>query len=284
MSCGSNNLLGLRWGIRPIVLEGAPHENVAEAEGVPPVVEHLPIQAQGALAGYACGWWSDRSEAIIDAGAIRIADAGEQMPKRERVFLAGVDEEDPKQSVALCRRIHVKVKSRQGFAEGSGSIFKIRCARADLWARGTHGASGDERFVAVELEADPAESRAQEARARIVYLQGVNASQIHGHGGRRIDNKLARRRPDGGVNRSALEREPLAASSALDDPDSRACVDVNGAGFIEGDVCPGRTVGHECLPNAKLASPCIRANGFQSDSRRACQTSHFPGWAPIIHC
>src|SRR6266478_5072056 len=83
-SCGSNNLLGLRWGIRPIVLEGAPHENVPEAEGVPPVVEHLPIQAQGALAGYACGWWSDRSEAIIDAGAFHIADAGEQMPKSER--------------------------------------------------------------------------------------------------------------------------------------------------------------------------------------------------------
>src|SRR6266849_10681349 len=96
-SCGSNNLLGLRWGIGPVVLEGAPHENVPEAECVPPVVKHLPIQAQDAFASYACGWWSDRSEAIIDAGAIRIADAGEHMPKRERVFLARVNEEDPKQ-------------------------------------------------------------------------------------------------------------------------------------------------------------------------------------------
>src|SRR6266702_1118581 len=175
-SSGSNNLLGLRWGIGPVVLEGAPHENVAEAEGVPPVVQHLPIEAQNTLAGYACRRWSDRSEAIVYTRAIRIADAGEQMPNGERVFLARVNEEDPKQSVALCWRIHAKVKSRQGFAEGSGSIFKIRCARTDLWARGTHGASGDERFVAVELEADPSESRAQEARARIVYLQGVNAS------------------------------------------------------------------------------------------------------------
>jgi hypothetical protein len=74
------------------VLEGAPHENVAEAEGVPPRVEHLPIQAQGAVASYACRRWSERGEAIIDAGAIRIADAGEQVPNRERVFLAGVDE------------------------------------------------------------------------------------------------------------------------------------------------------------------------------------------------
>src|SRR6266571_1237738 len=160
MSCRSNNLLGLRWGIGPVVLEGAPHENVAEAEGVPPVVEHLPIQAQNALAGYACRRWSERGEAIIEAGAFHIADAGEQVPKRERVFLAGVNEEDPK----------------QGVAEGSGSIFKIRCARTDLWARGADGACGDEGFVAVELEADPAESGAQEAHARIVYLQGVNAS------------------------------------------------------------------------------------------------------------
>src|SRR6266567_9273029 len=139
MSCGSNNLLGVRRGIGPVVLEGAPRENVPEAEGVPPVVEHLPIQAQGAFAGYACGWWSERSETIIDAGAIRIADAGEQVPNRERVFLAGVNEEDPKQGVALCWRVHAKIKSRQSFAEGSGSIFKIRCARTDLWARGTHG-------------------------------------------------------------------------------------------------------------------------------------------------
>src|SRR6266571_1058768 len=284
MSCGSNNLLGLRPGIGPVVLEGAPHENVAEAEGVPPVVEHLAVQAQNALAGYACGWWSERGETIVHTRAIRIADAGEHMPKRERVFLARVNEEDPKQGVALCWRVHAKIKSRQGFAERSGSIFKIRCARADLWTRGADGASGDQRFVAVELEADPAESRAQEARARIVYLQGVNASQVHSDSGRSIHDKFARRRPDGSVNRSALEREPLPASSALDDPDSRARVDVNGPGFIEGDVCPGRTVGHESLPNAKLASPCIRANGFQSDSRRACQTSHFPRWAPIIHC
>src|SRR6266571_2319026 len=176
MSCGSNNLLGVRRGIGPVVLEGAPHEDVAEPQGVPPVVKHLTIEAQNTLAGYACGWLSDRSEAIVHTRAFHIADAGEQVPKRERVFLAGVNEEDPKQGVALCRRFHAKVKSRQGFAEGSGSIFKIRCARTDLWARGADGACGDEGFVAVELEADPAESGAQEAHARIVYLQGVNAS------------------------------------------------------------------------------------------------------------
>src|SRR3989442_1633939 len=220
MSSGSNNLLGLRWGIRPIVLEGAPHENVPEAEGVPPVVKHLTIEAQNALAGYACRRWSVRGETIVHTRAFHIADAGEQVPKREHVFLADVNEQDTKQSVALCRRIHAKVKSRQSFAEGSGSIFKIRCARTDLWARGTHGASGDEGFVAVELEPDPAESRAQKARAGIVYLQGVNASQVHSDSGRRIHDKFARRRPDGSVNRSALEREPLPASSALDEPDS----------------------------------------------------------------
>src|SRR5260370_8323754 len=237
MSCGSNNLLGLRLGIGPVVREGAPHENVAEAEGVPPVVENLPIQTQGAVAGYACGWWSDRSEAIIDAGAIRIADAGEQVPNRERVFLARVNEEDPKQGVALCWRVHAKVKSRQGFAEGSGSIFKIRCAWADLWACGTYGARGDEGFVAVELEPDPTESRAQKARAGIVYLQGVNASQVHSDSGRRIHDKFARRRPDGSVNRSALEREPLPAPTALEDADSLPSFAIHISPFFHAYLC-----------------------------------------------
>src|SRR6266851_8561051 len=141
-SCRSNNLPDVRLGIGPVVLESAPHENVSEAECVPPVVKHLTIEAQNALAGYACGRWSERGETIVHTRAIRIADAGEQVPNRERVFLAGVDEEDPKQGVALCWRVHAKVKSRQGFAEGSGSIFKIRCAWADLWACGTYGARG----------------------------------------------------------------------------------------------------------------------------------------------
>src|SRR6266566_1500589 len=97
-------------GIGPVVLERAPHENVAEAEGVPPRVEHLPIQAQDALAGYACRRWSERGEAIVHTRAIRIADAGEQMPKSERVALARVYQDDAKQGIALGRSSGCKIK------------------------------------------------------------------------------------------------------------------------------------------------------------------------------
>jgi hypothetical protein len=57
------------------VLVGAPQRYIAEAEGVPPGVEHGAIEAQDALSSYASRWRGERGEAIIDAGTIRIANA-----------------------------------------------------------------------------------------------------------------------------------------------------------------------------------------------------------------
>ena len=43
-------------------------------------------------------------------------------------------------------------------------------------------AGRDEGFVAVELEADPAERSLQKPIARIVYVQRVDAAEIYGDG------------------------------------------------------------------------------------------------------
>jgi hypothetical protein len=71
-----------------------PQVDVAEAEGVPPGVEHGAVEAEDAVASYVCGWRSERGEVIIDTGAIGFADAREQVPKGKRVILARVNEED----------------------------------------------------------------------------------------------------------------------------------------------------------------------------------------------
>src|SRR6266851_10445945 len=79
-----NNSLGVGRALGPIAFVGAPQVDVAEAEGVPPGVEHGAVEAEDAVASYGCGWRSERGEAIIDTRAIGFADAGKQMPESER--------------------------------------------------------------------------------------------------------------------------------------------------------------------------------------------------------
>src|SRR5260370_42414595 len=54
---------------RAVVLVGAPEPDFAAAEGVPPGIEHLAIEAQNAFARYACGERSERGETVINGGA-----------------------------------------------------------------------------------------------------------------------------------------------------------------------------------------------------------------------
>src|SRR6266478_10121458 len=103
------NSLGPGWALRPVVLVHAPEADVAVAEGVPPRVEHLAVEAEDALVSYTCGRRSERGEAVIDAGAIFIADAGQQMPKRQGVVLARIHKDDPKQLATFRRRVRAKI-------------------------------------------------------------------------------------------------------------------------------------------------------------------------------
>ena len=89
-----HNLLDIGRALRPVMLVGAPQIDVAKAEGVPPGVQHGTVETEDALASDDRRRRSKRGEAIIDAGAIGVTDAGQQMPEGENVALAGVREDD----------------------------------------------------------------------------------------------------------------------------------------------------------------------------------------------
>src|SRR5882724_11902574 len=232
---GRGNSLGALRAVRPVALIGAPEADVAVAEGVPPGVEHLAVEAENAFAGYTCGRWSERGEAVTDTGAIFIADAREQMPECQGVVLARIHKHDPKQRAAFRRCVRAKIKSHERVTKRESGVLKVRRARADSRTRSADRSGRNEGFVAAQLEADPAHGGAQQACAGIVHVQRVHAAQIHGDGRWGIHDELAGRRPDGGANRSALEREPLVARAIGDQAKTRASLDFNTAGFIEGD-------------------------------------------------
>src|SRR6266850_4567217 len=263
------------------MLVHAPEPDVAVAQGVPPGVEHLAVEAENAFASYACWWWGERGEAVINPRAIRIADTREQVPKGERVALARIHKDDSQQGAALRWCVLGKIKTRERVTKGRRGLFKVRCARANFRAGGADRPGRDEGFVAVELEADPAHGGAQKARAGIVHVQRVDAPQIHGDRGRGVHDKLAGRRPDGGANRSALEREPLVAGAIGHQPETRASVDFDSAGFIERDCGPRGIVSFKGLSNAQFPNRRVSADGFRTDAGRAFEARHIPGRSQI---
>src|SRR5260370_23724959 len=101
--CSGYDSLSL-FRLRPVAFVGAPQVDVAEAEGIPPGVQHGAIEAQDAIASYACRRRSERGEAVIDAGAIGIADTREEMPKRKCIIFARVGKQDAEQGMAFLRR------------------------------------------------------------------------------------------------------------------------------------------------------------------------------------
>src|SRR5437016_5325245 len=203
------------------------------------------------------------------------------MPEGESVALARVREDDAKQGGAFPRRAGGEIKFRQSAAKRSSSVLKIRRAGADLRARLTDGASGNEGFTAVQLETHPAHGGAQEAGTGIIHVQGVDAAEIHGDGGRSIHDKLAGRGPDGGVNRAALERKPLPAGPVRNETEARVGVDFDAARFIQRDGGPRRAISHKSLPNSQFPQSRFLAERMPSNPRRAFQTSDVPRWPGI---
>ena len=114
----------------------------------------------------------------------------------------------------------------------------------------TDSAGGNEGFVAVKFKAHPTHGSTQQASTGIVHLQGVDAAEIHGDGGRSIDDKLTGRRPDGGMNCTALEREPLPAGAVGNQAKPRTGVDFDAARFIERDGGPREVIGHQGLADS----------------------------------
>src|SRR5260221_1051227 len=271
-----NNSLGASRRLRPVALVGAPQVDVAEAEGTPPRIQHGAVEAEDAFASYAVGRRSKCGEPVVDTRALGIADAGEQMPQSECITLARVNEQNAEQGIALCRGAGSKIESRQGLLERCGSVFHVRRARTDLWARLADGARRDERLVAVQLEADPAHGGAQEACAGIVHVQRVLAAEIDGDGGRRIHDKFAGRRPDESMNRAAFKGETLVAGAVRDQAETRTRVHFHAARFIPGNACSRRTVRDQCLANGKFGRAGVCADSFPSNLGCPLQASHVP--------
>src|SRR5882724_4490316 len=279
---GRGNSLGALRAVRPVALIGAPEADVAVVEGIPPGVEHLAVEAEDAFACYAGGWRCERGEAVIDAGAICIADAGEQMPKRQSVALARVHKNDAKQLAAFCRRVLAKIKSRERVTKGRCGVLEIRRAWADFRARSADRSGGDEGFVAAQLEADPAHGGAQKARAGIIHVQRIHASQIHGDGRRRIHDKLAGWRPDGSANRSALEGEPAMSGAVANQAEARTLVYFDAAGFIERDCGSRGIVRYKSLSNPEFSDAGVSTDGFRTDARCAFEARHIPGRSQFL--
>src|SRR5260370_24043839 len=207
--------------LQPFAFVGTPQVDIAEAEGAPPAVQHLPIEAQDAFARYAFRRRSKRGEAVIEAWAIGIADAREQVPKCESGIFPRVNEEDAEQSIAFRRRLRLEVESRQSVPKRCGRIFHVRRARANFRPCLADCSGGNERFVAVELEADPAHGGAQKAGAGVVYVQRGDAPEVHSDGGRGIHGGLTRPGPDDGVNGATFESERYADWAARDQNQDR---------------------------------------------------------------
>src|SRR5260221_13378436 len=83
------------------MLVHAPEADITVAERVPPGVEHLAVEAEDAFAGYVCGRWGERGEAVIDAGAVLVANARDKMPERQSVVPARIGEDGSEQGGAV---------------------------------------------------------------------------------------------------------------------------------------------------------------------------------------
>src|SRR5260370_25321869 len=73
--CSGYDSLSL-FRLRPVAFVGAPQVDVAEAEGIPPGFQHGAIEAQHAIASYACSRRRERGEEVIYTGSLAIPDTG----------------------------------------------------------------------------------------------------------------------------------------------------------------------------------------------------------------
>src|SRR5882724_8493587 len=166
MNCSlSQDSFRAGWLLRPVALVGAPEADVAVAEEVPPSVKHLSVEAEDAVASYACWGRGECSETVAYTRTICFVNTREQVPESESVVLARVGKDRAKQGAAFRGRVCAKIKSRQCVTKCGCGVFEVWGARTDFRARSADRPGRDEGFVADQLEADPAHRRAQEARS-----------------------------------------------------------------------------------------------------------------------
>src|SRR6266851_7271034 len=167
-----------------------PYTNIVKAELVPPRVQHLLLALLNSFASDAVGRRNRRVQRVKYTTAVRDARASQQMPERQRVIFSRVREHDAQ----LCASFGIAQLCKIEFGERRPkfrrSIFKKRSARPDSWARFPDSTCGNEGFAAVQLETHPTHRRAQKARAVLIDLQRVSASQIDGERRRGVHHEF----------------------------------------------------------------------------------------------
>src|SRR5215472_17091132 len=164
---------------------------------------------ENSVAGDAGGRRNEIGEAIVDFAALSTVRAREKMPECEAIPCARFRENVCERSGAAILGFGREIKIRKSGAERFGRVLEVGRARANLGPRGTEGAGWNQGLAAVEMKAYPAESGANRARTVRSNLQRVRTTKIDGHSRWRVDNKLASRRPDHGVNHTDIELNPL---------------------------------------------------------------------------
>src|SRR5580704_1228090 len=112
------------------------------------------------------------------------------MPQRQRITIAGLNENSAEIARALLRRVVFKIETRPCGTELRRRIFEVRRARPGLRLDGSYRASRDEGLVSVQCECDPPHLRSHHARARSCDLQCVSTSKIDSDPRMRIDDEL----------------------------------------------------------------------------------------------
>ena len=105
----------------------SPNRDVVKSQFVPPPVEHRLIESQDSLLCDRGGGWGELTQSIVDKSSLRIIDASQQMPQRERIASASLAQHDRSVVIALLRSAVFKVESRQCGAEFRGPVLEVRC-------------------------------------------------------------------------------------------------------------------------------------------------------------
>src|SRR5262249_24714529 len=149
------------------------------------------VEPQDGLACGAGGRRNERRHALVDAPAIVPVHAREQVPEGERVARARRIEH------GLEARDVAGVEAGEGGAGARRGVSERRRAVTSARARRARRTGGHHGLAALPLEADEAAGDTEEAGSLLVHLEAVGASEVHGDGGRGLDEEEPRRSEDG---------------------------------------------------------------------------------------
>src|ERR1700739_4013396 len=135
------------WGTG--LLPNPPNGNIAEAERVPPEIEHALIEIEYSRASDTRWRRNKRGETRVNLGALRAGGAREKMPERQCILCPCFRENAGERGAAGGRILRIGIELRDGFAESRRCVLEIRNSGAEFAACGAHGSGRDERVTPI---------------------------------------------------------------------------------------------------------------------------------------